>query len=166
MLLSYWLYGNWVYLVKGESGFYILLFCTQILHARIFLDKRLQCCCDACNLWICGFFYQSTSFFRKIDWSNFQNDVIPNILLETYGRQINTLLRVCACVEMNFLGQFADFILIIFIYLSTVSYQTGTFLEAERFISSSVSKSILLNCVIIWPIWLGISRRFLMLLRM
>ena len=100
----------------------------------------------------CGFFYQSTSFFRKVDWSNFQNDVILNILLETYGRQINTLLRVCACVEMNFLGQFADFILIIFIYLSTVSYQTGTFLEAERSISSSVSKSILLNCVIIWPI--------------
>ena len=100
----------------------------------------------------CGFFYQSTSFFRKIDWSNFQNDVIPNILLETYGRQINTLLRVCACVEMNFLGQLADFILIIFIYLSTVSYQTGTFLEAERSISSSVYKSILLNCVIIWPI--------------
>ena len=100
----------------------------------------------------CGFFYQSTSFFRKIDWSNFQNDVIPNILLETYGRQINTLLRVCAYVEMTFLGQFADFILIIFIYLSTVSYQTGTFLEAERSISSSVSKSILLNCVIIWPI--------------
>ena len=80
------------------------------------------------------------------------------------------LLKVCACAEITFLRQLANFVLVIFLYLSTVSYETVNFvkqfLEGRRSISSSVSKSILLNCLIIWPISLGISRRFLMLLKM
>ena len=68
----------------------------------------------------------------------------------------------------KFLGKLADFTLIIFMYLFTVSFETGNiikllfFLGRKRSTSSSPTKSTLLTFVIIWPILYGISRRFLM----
>ena len=69
--------------------------------------------------------------FQVLDWSKFPNDVIPKhlqrqctlILPANSSQQINILSRVCRCAKLTFLGQLTDVILIILIYLSTVSHQ-------------------------------------------
>ena len=67
----------------------------------------------------------------------------------------------------RFFGKLGDFTLIIFMYLFTVSFETGNikllfFLGVKRSISPCPTKSTLLTFVIIWSIIYGISRRFLM----
>ena len=87
----------------------------------------------------------SLGFILQVDyWSNFQNNAISKniqsqctiILLVNPGQKINMLSKVCAFTKITFLGQLADFNLIIFIYLSTVSYEKTNivkqFLEGRR----------------------------------
>ena len=67
----------------------------------------------------------------------------------------------------RFLGKLADFTLIIFMNLFTVSFETGNkkllfFLGVKKYISPCRTKSTFLIFLIIWPIIYGISRRFLM----
>ena len=85
-------HGNWVNVRKRKNRCYILLFCPQILHATnlievwdwkfkqkyllikddnvtvTFVNKKLKF--DVSK--IGRLFYQSVSFFKQIDWSNFK----------------------------------------------------------------------------------------------
>ena len=55
---------------------------------------------------------------------NLQSHCTRNVSAN-FGQQINMLSKVCTCTEITFLGELKDFILIISIYLSTVSFETG-----------------------------------------
>ena len=57
------------------------------------------------------------------------NDSLANDLPVYSGLQINMLSKVFAWSEIAFLGQLADYILIVFIYLSTVSFETANIIK-------------------------------------
>ena len=191
MIFFIWSYGNRVNVRKEESGFHILLYCRQILHATnlmkvwdlsfkqkyflikddnvvvTFANEKLKV--DVSN--IARLFYESASFFKQIDWSNFDNDVIPKnfqsqcnrILTANLGEKINMLSKVCACQKLDF-GDSSQTLFWLSSYILSFirdrkNYKT-VFLRMS--VLPSLPESALLTFVIIWPVWLEISRHFLM----
>ena len=85
-------------------------------------------------------FYQSISFFKSIDWSNFEMMLFPETSrasVSVFYPQILVSKLICfqkfahACAKNIFLGQLADFVLIIFINQSTVSFETENIIKGE-----------------------------------
>ena len=85
--------------------------------------------------------------FKMMSFPETSTEQCTRILPVSSGKQINMLSKVSACSKITFLGQLADFILIIFIYQSTVSFETGNikqFLGGTRFMSPFPLKSTVL----------------------
>ena len=118
-LLSYLIFfisscGNWFNVKKIEGGFCIVFFCLHILHIT-----------NLMKVW-------NWSFKQKYLLIRDDNVVVTlanqKFACKFWSENYYAFETLCKC-RNTFLGKLADFILIIFMYLSTVSFATGNIIK-------------------------------------